>query len=87
MHKCKYIKWLQGVSPTENVNYILFVTLDTKNPPQTILRGIFVEHRKPYHIVRDYPRIPLISIIIDAPSTLSSAFRLFDLIVEGFISQ
>lgn len=22
MHKCKYIKWLQGVSPTENVNYI-----------------------------------------------------------------
>jgi len=19
MHKCKYIKWLQGVSPTENV--------------------------------------------------------------------
>ena len=46
MHKCKYIKWLQGVSPTENVNYILFVALDTKNPPQTILRGIFVEHRR-----------------------------------------
>ena len=25
MHKCKYIKWLQGVSPTENVNYIVFL--------------------------------------------------------------
>ena len=55
MHKCKYIKWLQGVSPTENVNYIiiskmsiisLFVALDTKNPPQANLRGIFVEHRR-----------------------------------------
>jgi|GEM_PF-5649027 len=22
MHKCKYIKYLQGVSPTENVYYI-----------------------------------------------------------------
>ena len=27
-------------------NVTLFVALDTKNPPQTILRGIFVEHRR-----------------------------------------
>ena len=30
----------------QNVNYILFDTLYTKNPPQTILRRISVEHRR-----------------------------------------
>ena len=29
-----------------NRNVTLFVTFYTKNPPQTTLRGIFVEHRR-----------------------------------------
>ena len=35
MHKCKYIKWLQGVSPTENVNYIKSGSYEEKENGQT----------------------------------------------------